>query len=65
MGEGRRKVRCGSIKTTRTKQKYQQFARKDVLLCRVVTLETTHLLMSALNKKAPLKAGVWEEKEER
>ena len=34
-------------------------ARKDVLLCKVVTLDTTQLLMSALNNEAPLKAVVF------
>jgi hypothetical protein len=38
---------------------YQQFARKDVLFFKVVTLDTTHLLMSALNKEASLKAVVF------
>ena len=46
-------VRCemDQIKTTKDHH-YQQFARKDLLLCMFVTLETTHLLMSALNEEA-------------
>ena len=60
LGEGKRQCKMwnGSIKTTRTKQKYQQFARKDVLYARVVTLDTSHLLRSALNKEVPWKAVV-------
>ena len=34
-------------------------ARKDLLLCKVVTLDTTHLLRSALNEEAPEKAVVF------
>ena len=46
------------IKTTKDHH-YQQLARKDLLLARFVTLETTHLLMSALNALAPEKAVVF------
>ena len=38
---------------------YQQLARKDLLPPMFVTLDTTHLLMSALNEEAPLKAVVF------
>ena len=38
---------------------YQQLARKDVLLSRFVTLDTSHWLMSALNESAPAKAVVF------
>jgi hypothetical protein len=38
---------------------YQQFARKDVLRDMLVTLDTTHLLRSALNEEAPQKAVVF------
>ena len=34
-------------------------ARKDILFSKVVTLDTTHLLRSALNEEAPLKAVVF------
>ena len=34
-------------------------ARQDLLLLKVVTLDTTHLLMSALNEEALLKAVVF------
>ena len=34
-------------------------ARKDVLLCRFVTLDTSHLLRSALNEEAAKKAVVF------
>jgi len=46
---------------------YQQLARKeDVLYFKVVTLDTTHLLISALNALALPKAGcVWEKEEEK
>ena len=47
------------IKTTKDHH-YQQVARQDLLDCRVVTLDTSHLLMSALNFTAPLKAVVFE-----
>tara|TARA_B110000090_G_scaffold112633_1_gene125768 strand:+ start:297 stop:542 length:246 start_codon:yes stop_codon:yes gene_type:complete len=44
---------------------YQQLAMKDLPRCRYVTLDTSHLLMSALNFVAPEKTGcVLEEKEE-
>jgi hypothetical protein len=33
--------------------KYQQFGRKDLLDSRFVTLDTLHLLISALNEEAP------------
>ena len=61
------RVRCemDQIKTTKDHH-YQQLARKDLLLARYVALDTSHLLISALNEEAPLKAGgVWEKKEER
>jgi len=45
-------------KTTKD-HNYQQFAKKDVLRCMFVTLVTTQLLMSALNKEAPEKAVVF------
>jgi len=38
---------------------YQQLARKDVLLSKDVTLDTTQLLMSALNEEARSKAVVF------
>ena len=38
---------------------YQQLARKDVLACWFVTLDTSHLLMSVLNEEAPTKAVVF------
>jgi len=45
---------------------YQQLARKDSLESRDFTLDTSHLLMSALKEVAIAKAGcVWEKKEER
>ena len=46
------------INTTKD-HNYQQLARQDLLLSKDVTLETTHLLMSALNPVAPLKAVVF------
>jgi hypothetical protein len=46
-------VRCEMDKIKTTKEhNYQQLARKDVLLLKVVTLDTTQLLMSALNEEA-------------
>ena len=46
---------------------YQQLARKDLLLDKDVTLDTTQLLMLALNALALWKAIVffWEEEEEK
>jgi len=44
------------VKTTKDHH-YQQ--RKDVLSDKDVTLDTTQLLMSALNEEAPLKAVVF------
>ena len=38
---------------------YQQLARQDLPLFMFVTLDTTHLLMSALNEEAPSKAVVF------
>jgi len=38
---------------------YQQLARKDLLPRMFVTLDTTQLLMSALNKEASSKAVVF------
>ena len=46
------------INTTKAHH-YQQLARNDLLSPRVVTLDTTHLLMSALNEEALLKAVVF------
>ena len=46
------------IKTTED-HNYQQLARQDLLLSMVVTFDTTHLLMSALNKEASWKAVVF------
>ena len=59
---GRRKkkgsdVKMDQIKTTKDHH-YQQLAMKDVLPQKVVTLDTTHLLMSALNEEALKKAVV-------
>jgi len=51
-------------KTTK-EHNYQQLARKDVLFSKVVTLDTTHWLMSALNEEAPLKAVVFERKKKK
>jgi len=60
LGGERRKVRYEMDITTRdNRYMYPQFARKDVLPCRFVTLDTTQLLISALNKEAPLKAVVF------
>ena len=44
------RVRCemDQIKTTKNHH-YQQLTRKDLLPCMFVTLDTTHLLRSALN----------------
>ena len=56
----RRSVRCEIDQIKQQKDhNYQQLARKDVLLCKVVTLDTTQLLMSALNEEASLKAVVF------
>ena len=60
-------VRCemDQIKTTKNHH-YQQLARQDLQPARFVTLDTSHLLMSALKEVAIAKAGcVWEKKEER
>ena len=43
---------------------YQQFARNDLLYPLFVTLDTSHLLMSALNEEAYKKAVVFGGKEE-
>ena len=62
MGGGRRKVhvRCEMDQNKTTKDHhYQQLARKDLLPCRLVTLDTSHWLMSWLNKEAPEKAVVF------
>jgi hypothetical protein len=45
-------------KTTK-EHNYQQLARKDVLVSKDVTLDTTQLLMSALNEEARSKAVVF------
>ena len=60
LGEGRRKVRCenGPNKTTKD-HNYQHLARQDLLRAIFVTLDTTHLLMSALNAAAFWKAVVF------
>jgi len=61
LGEGKRKrVRCemDQIKTTKDHH-YQQLARKDVPLFILVTLDTSHWLISALNEEAPAKAVVF------
>jgi hypothetical protein len=50
------------IKTTKDHH-YQQ--RKDVLSDKDVTLETTHLLMSALNAAAKAKAVVFERRKKK
>ena len=52
------------IKTTKAHH-YQQLARKDLLLCNIVTLDTTHLLMSALNALATEKAVVFERRKKK
>ena len=59
LGEERRKVRCemDQLKQQRTNN-YQQLARQDLLRSKVVTLDTSHLLRSALNKEILLKAVV-------
>ena len=65
--EKEERIRCemDQIKTTKDHH-YQQLARKDLLLPRPglyidspPTLDTSHLLMSPLNKEAPLKAVVF------
>ena len=58
--KGKTGERCemDQIKTTKNHH-YQQLARKDLLRCRFVTLDTIQLLMSALNPVAPLKAVVF------
>jgi len=43
------------IKTTKN-HNYQQLARQDLLFSKVVTLDTSHLLMSAVNALVDLKA---------
>jgi len=66
LGGERRKVRCemDQIKTTKN-HNYQQFARKHLLVLKLVTLDTTHLLMSALNEEANIKAVVFERKKKK
>jgi len=59
---GRRKKKGSDVKWTNKITKdhhYQQLARKDVLYRMSVTLDTTQLLISALNEEAPLKAVVF------
>tara|TARA_B110000091_G_scaffold100662_1_gene109546 strand:+ start:120 stop:506 length:387 start_codon:yes stop_codon:yes gene_type:complete len=55
-------VKMDQIKTTKD-HNYQQLARKDLLWYICVTLDTSQLLMSALNaeafRKSPLKAVVF------
>ena len=59
-GRRKRKVRCEMDQLNTTKDhNYQQFARKDLLRSKVVTLDTTHLLRSALKASAPQKAVVF------
>ena len=61
MGGGKKKgsdVKMDQIKTTKD-HNYQQLARKDVLAYKEVTLDTSQLLMSALNEEARLKAVVF------
>ena len=56
--EGRKvHVRCDidQIKTTKDHH-YQQFARNDLLFPMFFTLDTSHLLMSALNEEASANA---------
>jgi len=66
LGEGRRKVRCEMNQINQQRNhNYQQLARKDVLLCKVVTLDTTQLLISALNEEAPSKAVVFGRKKKK
>ena len=58
--EKEERVRCEMDQINTTKDHhYQQLARKDLLLARFITLDTTQLLMSALNTLAPLKAVVF------
>ena len=53
-------VRCEMDQNKTTKEhNYQQLARKDVLVSKDVTLDTTQLLMSALNEEARSKAVVF------
>jgi len=60
LGGERRKVRCEMDQNKTTKEhNYQQLARKDVLVSKDVTLDTTQLLMSALNEEARSKAVVF------
>ena len=60
LGGGGRKVRCEMDQNKTTKEhNYQQLARKDVLFSKDVTLDTTQLLMSALNEEAYWKAVVF------
>ena len=48
------RVRCEMDQLNTTKDhNYQQLARQDVLFCKFLTLDTSHLLMSALNFWAP------------
>jgi len=58
--EKEERVRCEMDQINTTKDHhYQQLARKDLLLARFITLDTTQLLMSALNKEAREKAVVF------
>jgi hypothetical protein len=60
LGGERRKIRCEMDQNKTTKEhNYQQLARKDVLVSKDVTLDTTQLLMSALNEEARSKAVVF------
>ena len=53
-------VRCEMDQNKTTKEhNYQQLARKDLLLLKVVTLDTTQLLRSTLNSLALKKAVVF------
>jgi len=52
------KCEVARINTTKD-HNYQHLARQDLLLSKVVTLDTSHLLISALNALAPKKAVVF------
>ena len=66
LGGGRRNVRCEIDQIKQQKEHhYQQLARKVVLLYRLVTLDTSHLLISTLNAWAFSKAVVFGRKKKR
>ena len=58
VGEEEERVRCEMDQRKTTKDHHYQ-QRKDVLLDKDVTLDTSHWLMSALNPVAALKAVVF------